>query len=140
VRGSDSVNATLTLLPASDLVDVQLAVLAKDVGTDGNGTITAGNVVNTVRVGEEFGLIVTLAPKPVAQQDVGFHYEFALLDPSGKRLGSSPTMPATVVKGNTTGKSFSFSFTFNASPPGTYQVQFLIDGQTLVSRPITLSR
>ncbi|HTE85893.1 MAG TPA: serine/threonine-protein kinase [Dehalococcoidia bacterium] len=142
-RATDNVNTTLTPLPAGDLLTVQQAIVAKDVGAGPNNTITVGTPVTSVRVNEEFGMVVTVAPKPIAQQDVSFRQEIALLDPAGNRLTGSAPVNATIAKSDAAGKAFAFTFHFNPNsdgtiPTGTYQLQFLVDGHAVVTQPITL--
>ena len=143
-RTIDAVNATLTVLPASELLTVQQAVVGKDIAQGPNNTITVGSApITSVHVNEEFGMVVTVVPKPIAPHDISFRQEMALLDPSGNRLNGSSPSNATVGTGDTSGRVFAFTFHFNANsdgsiPTGTYQLQFLVDGQPMVSRPITL--
>jgi hypothetical protein len=142
-RTTDTVNATLTVLPASELLTVQQAVVAKDIAQGPNNTITVGSPITSVHINEEFGMVVTVLPKPIAPHDISFRQEMALLDPSGNRLAGSAPSNATVGRGDNSGRVFAFTFHFNANsdgsiPAGTYQLQFLVDGQAMVSRPITL--
>lgn len=141
-RQSDSVDAALTLLPAAALLNVQ-ALVAKDVGTGPNGAITYGSLVTSVQAEEQFGMVVTLVPKFPGQPNVTFSVLLALVDSSGNQLEVSPPATATVTKDETGGHFIAFPFSFHANsdgtvPAGTYQLQFLIDNQVVVTRPITL--
>jgi hypothetical protein len=142
-RASETLNTTLTTLPASQLLNVQQALVASGVGSGPNNTITVGAPVASVRVNEEFGFVVTVVAKPVAPGDVNFSQQIVLVGPSGTRLTGSQPSNATVSKNDASGRSFAFTFHFNANPDGTvpagtYQLQFLVDGEPLVTRPVAL--
>jgi Protein kinase domain/PEGA domain len=142
-RATETLNTTLTVLPASQLLAVQQALVASDVASGPNNTITVGAPVASVRANQEFGFVVTVAAKPVAPGDVNFSQQIVLVGPSGSRLTSSSPSNATVSKSDASGRSFAFTFHFNPNPDGSipagdYQLQFLVDGEPLVTRPIAL--
>jgi hypothetical protein len=142
-RATETLNTTLTVLPASQLLTVQQALVASDVGSGPNNTITVGAPVTSVHANQEFGFVVTVAAKPIAPGDVNFSQQIVLVGPSGTRLtGSTPTN-ASVGKNDSSGRSFAYTFHFNPNPDGSvpagnYQLQFLVDGEPLVTRPVDL--
>ena len=142
-RSSDNVNVTLTSMPSSELVTVKQAIVARDVNLNAAGQISVGTPVSQVSVGQELGLVVTVAQSNPAVRDVTFSYEIALFDSSGNRLTGSPPAQATIKKGDTNGTSLAYHFTFNPNsdgtvPVGTYQLKFLVDNKELASKPIQL--
>jgi serine/threonine-protein kinase len=142
-RASDTVNAALTPLPAADLLIVRQADVGKEISAGPNGSIVIGSAVTSVHVDEQFGLAVTLAARNSGQQDINFRYEIALLDPSGNRISGSAPATGSLKKSDTAGRSFAFTFSFHRNsdgtvPAGTYQLQFLVGNQVMVTRPITL--
>ncbi len=142
-RQTDRVTATLTALPAADQLEVQQAVVGKDISAGPNGQIKVGTEVTSVQIEQQFGLVVTLAAKIPQQQDITFRYQIALLDPSGRRLASSPLSAGTIAKGDIAGRSFAFTFSFHPNSDGTipigkYQLEFLVGNQVMVTQPITL--
>jgi hypothetical protein len=143
-RATETLNTNLTALPAIQLLSVQQALLAKDVVTGPNNTIGIGAPIASVRGNEEFGMVVTLAAKPIAPGDISFSYQFSLVDPSGVKLAATEPINTTVGKSDASGLSYSHTFHFNADSsgsyrPGNYLVQFLVDGEPLVTRPISLA-
>jgi Protein kinase domain/PEGA domain len=138
---TDRVSVTLSPQPASDLLTVEQAIVARDI-TQTDAGIAIGAPVSSVQIDQPFGMVVTLAPKQPGQQDVSFRWELALLDPSGNRLASSAATTSTIAR-NEARRSFSFVFTFHRNSDGsistgTYQLQFLIDNRAMVTRPVTL--
>jgi protein kinase-like protein/PEGA domain-containing protein len=140
---TDRISATLTPLPASDLLTVEQAIVARDIRQTDAG-IAIGAPVTSVGIDEEFGMVVTVAPKQQGAQSISFRWELALLDPSGNRLASSAPTTSTLAKDDPR-RSFSFVFTFHRNSDGsistgTYQLQFLIDNRPVVTRPVTLTQ
>jgi hypothetical protein len=137
----DRVNATLTLLPASDLLGVHDATVTTDLHID-SGKITVGPAVSQVKVGQEVAMAVNLVQKYPGSRALNFQWQMALFDKDNNQVLASQPAQGTIQKSDQI-KGFFFTFHFNANPDGTapagnYQLKFLVDGNELVSRPIEL--
>ena len=138
---TDKISSTLTPLPSSNLLNVEQAIVARDIKQT-NAGIEIGAPVSTVHIDEEFGMVVTVAPKPPGAQSISFRWELVLFDPSGNRLANSAPTTSTIGKDDPR-RAFSFVFTFHRNSDGsistgTYQLQFLVDSRPLVTRSVTL--
>jgi hypothetical protein len=141
-RRTQSLSLSLAPVPASELLVAKQVIVASNVQSNG-GTITYANTVTSVSLGQEFGLIVTLAQKQATVRDVNFQYQIALFGPNGNRQADSGAAHGTVKKDDTAGQSFAFTFTFNqGAVPGPYQLKFFVDNDStaLVTAPITLTQ